>query len=953
VNLLLLALVLVPLATAPWPALARRAGVEPAAVAGSAALVSLALAFVVLATVRAGATPAVAWPWVPALGLRLALRADGLAAGVAVGIAAGALLAIAAAWRAARRGGAAPRYGAALALTGATLGVVLAGDLAQLWLGAEIATLCSALLCGGAGRRREGLAVWVALEAGGLALFAGTLLLGYVVGGFGLDAALRAGAELRPHPLYLPIVVLLLGGAAVRLAPWPLRAARPGERAPAGLDVHLPLASALVIGVFLPLRLAPALGGTRAWALLVAALGAGWALLFAWRVWRAFRPHSAAATIGAASLLDEFAAAARLLWQPLLAPPLGLSLLALGAAAAGAAALAAGEARSDAWQATAAVGWPFAAGSSWLLLAVAATGAAPHGLAARGLTTAAAGALLLVAAVAPPVLAAAELAAGLPALLWVHRARAVPWPAPRALVWFGAALVATAVTHALLAPAGVQPPAPGAGAGAAELVACAPLALPFAAAMLLLALGRAPRRLKCAVAGGALLGNLALGAWLLVRADQGAPLALTLGSWPAPFGFHLLLDRLAATMLLTSAVVAALAFVHAPGGDRAGDRHFDARVQLLLFGAAGCVLTANLLELLVFWEVLLLAFHGLLARDGAAGDARTHVVTVDAAGAGLLLLALGCLYAAFGTFDVAVLATRAPAVATGASPLLSIGGYLLVVVCALRAAALPLGLWLSRAAEAAPGAAAAFAVVLVETGVYALLRFCPLLVPCFGAGPCGPSGLVLPLGLATLAGAGVGALAATGLRALAPQLLLAATGLVLVGVGSLRADGFAAAVFSLAPAALGAVALVLATDLAGTARGDAGAAEGSAVASVLCAAALAAALWLPPFAGWIGRVAILGASGPDALVVWSLALATALLAAIAAARTVSTLGWGTPWRAAMSGGAAAGCALAMLALFTAAAGPAFDYAARAARQLLDRRAYVTALLGVDDGRTPR
>ncbi len=961
-NLLLPAVVLVPLAAAPLPALAKRVGADPAAAAAAAALVSLALAIALLMGVRSGTTPSIAWPWVPALGLRLALRADGPAAGFAAAVAVVAVLAIVVAWLGARRAAAAPRYGHALALTGATLGAVLADDLAQLWLCAELAALVSALLCGGAGRRREGLAVLVILEAGGLALFAGTLLLAYVVGSFRLGDALRAGQALRQHALYLPIVALLLAGAAVRLAPWPVRTGRPGEPAPAGPDVLLPAASALAIGVFLPLRLAPVLGGTRAWALLIAALGAGWALLLAWRIWRARPRRSTAAAAGTASLLDEFGVAARLLWQPLLAPPLGLSLLALGLVAVAAAALAVGEVRADAWRAVAATAWPLAAGSSWLLLAVAACMAARRSCrATRTLAIAAAGALLLVAGLAPPALAAVQLAAGLLALLAVHRTFAAPWPPRRMLGWLAAGLVAVAAARALIAASGVPPPgASGAGAGPGELAACAPLALPLAAAILLLALGRAPPLLKRAVAGGAVLANLALGAWLLTRADRGAPLAFALGAWPVPFGIHLLLDRLAATMLLIAAAAAALVFGHAVGGgDERLDRHFHARCQLLLFGAAGCVLTAHLLELFVFWEVLLLAFHGLLASDRAAGEARAHVVAVGAAGSGLLLLALGCLYAALGTFGVAELANRVPAVASGASPLLSVGAYLLLVACALRAAALPLGLWLSRAAEAAPPAAAAFAVVLIETGIYALLRLYSLVFPCFGAGPCGPSGLVLPLGLATLAGGGVGALAAAGLRTLAPQLLLVATGMLLVGVGSFRADGFAAAVYSLAPVALAAIALALAADLAGAERGADGVPRerGAAAPRVLCAAALVGSLWLPPFAGWIGKIAILGASGPDAAVVWSLALTTALLAATAAARAASALGWGEPMRsqppAAVSTVAAAGCALAALALLAVAAGPAFDFAARTARQLLDRRGYVTAVLDVDGGRAPR
>jgi multicomponent K+:H+ antiporter subunit A len=46
--------------------------------------------------------------------------------------------------------------------------------------------------------------------SGGLALLAGVVLLGHVVGSYELDAVLAAGDRLRSHPLYLAILVLVL-----------------------------------------------------------------------------------------------------------------------------------------------------------------------------------------------------------------------------------------------------------------------------------------------------------------------------------------------------------------------------------------------------------------------------------------------------------------------------------------------------------------------------------------------------------------------------------------------------------------------------------------------------------------------------------------------------------------------------------------------------------------------
>jgi multicomponent K+:H+ antiporter subunit D len=962
VTALVLAVALVPLAAAPLPALMKRsAGLDPALPALGAVLTSFALALALLPAVLPGATLRADWPWVPALGLSLSLRADGLAVGVALMWTAGSAIAIAAA-RLDPRGGATPRfYGRAIALTGAVLGAALADDLALLWLCLELAALATVLLIGegpGAGRRRAALGAFVAMEAGGLALLAAAVLIADVAGSFRLSAAIAAGAELRAQPLYPLMAALVCATAVTRLAPLLVRAAWRRAVPQAG--------AALAAAALVPLRLTPALGGTRTWLVLLTVLGTGAALLVAWRAWRGRRagPTPATAAPGAA-LLEGFALAARVLWQPLVAPRLTLSLAALGVGAALAAALAAGGVRPQAWPALASPAWPIAAGSSWLLLAVAACAVRDRAdRAARTLGIAAVAALLLLAAFVPATIVGAELAAGAAVLWLLGRTLGMPSPPRPALLALGACLAIEALIRALVAgsAAALAGDDVGHGAGPAGFALVAPLALPLVAAVALVALGPATPALKRSLAGIALLANCALAAWLLLLADRGAPLGLALGAGPAPFGLHLLLDRLAATMLLIGAVVALLVFGHALGGGaERRNRHFHALCQLQVCGLAGAVLAAELVELFVFGELALLAFHVLLAHDASVrrAAARRHVVVVGAAGAGLFLIATGCVYAALGTLNFAELAVRAPAIAVGDSPLLRVGAYLLIVVFALRTAALPLGFWLPGACGAAP-AAAAFVVALAEAGVYAILRLYGLVFPCFGAGPCGPSGLVLPLGLATLAGGGVGALAATGLGGLRAPLLLVALGTLLVGVGSFREAGFAAALYLLAPAAIGAVALVLVGDLVGRVPDAAAIApprrDAAAVRATLGFAALLAALGLPPFAGWVGRIAILAASGPDALVVWSFVLVAALIAAIAAARTWSAQRWQAPPTAARIGwarGAAAGCALATLAALALAAGPIFDLAGRTARQLFDRRAYVAALIGVDAGPAAR
>ena len=87
---------------------------------------------------------------------------------------------------------------------------------------------------------------------------------------------------------------------------------------------------------------------------------------------------------------------------------------------------------------------------------------------------------------------------------------------------------------------------------------------------------------------------LPLALLLLQRADGGQLEVYALGDWPAPFGIVLLLDRLAALMLVTVAVLAAGAALYACRGDDERGPDFHALFQFQLLGINGAFLTGDL-----------------------------------------------------------------------------------------------------------------------------------------------------------------------------------------------------------------------------------------------------------------------------------------------------------------------------------------------------------------------
>ena len=110
--------------------------------------------------------------------------------------------------------------------------------------------------------------------------------------------------------------------------------------------------------------------------------------------------------------------------------------------------------------------------------------------------------------------------------------------------------------------------------------------------------------------------------WLLHDSLLVGPLPYALGDWHPPFGILLLADPLAAMMLvLTSILALGVCFYAAAGDDQAG-RFFYPLFLFQLMGINGAFLTADVFNLFVFFEILLIASYSLLIHGG--GRQRTQ-----------------------------------------------------------------------------------------------------------------------------------------------------------------------------------------------------------------------------------------------------------------------------------------------------------------------------------------
>jgi multicomponent K+:H+ antiporter subunit A len=280
-SVLLAAIPATAFAAFPVPLLLQRHGRVTAAVATAAVMAScLALLLPLAPAALAGATEVARLAWLPAYGLDLSLRLDGLGllfSFLILGI--GLLVVLYAAWYLPASDRLGRFYSILLLFMAAMLGVVLSENLLLLLVFWELTSLSSFLLVAYRSEKYEsriGARLALAVTGGGgLALLAGILLLGHIAGSYELTVILAAGAQIRAHALYAPTLILILLGAFTKSAQFPFHFWLPSAMAaPTPVSAYLHSATMVKAGVFLLARLYPALGSSDLWFWLVGGTGA-------------------------------------------------------------------------------------------------------------------------------------------------------------------------------------------------------------------------------------------------------------------------------------------------------------------------------------------------------------------------------------------------------------------------------------------------------------------------------------------------------------------------------------------------------------------------------------------------------------------------------------------------------------------------------------------------------
>jgi multicomponent K+:H+ antiporter subunit D len=467
---------------------------------------------------------------------------------------------------------------------------------------------------------------------------------------------------------------------------------------------------------------------------------------------------------------------------------------------------------------------------------------------------------------------------------------------------------------------------------------------------------------------------LAISGWLLLESGTGAIQSYALGSWPAPFGIVLVLDRLSAIMLMLTGLVALAVVLYAIGSDwdRRG-RHFHPLLQFQLMGIFGAFLTGDLFNLFVFFEILLIASYGLMIHGGGKRRLKAGVqyVVYNLLGSTLFLFALGTIYAVTGTLNMADLAFRVAELPAGNTALIRVAAVLLLLVFAVKAAVVPLHFWLPATYAEAPGPVAALFSIMTKVGVYSIIRVFNLI---FGSGTAATGDLagelLLPAAVVTLVLGAAGVLGATSLGRMAAMATVGSVGTLLIVVAVFTPLTTSTALYYLIHSTLACALLFLVVDLVRARRteGDDSLTpkepmtQRGLVASAYFAAAIGMA-GLPPLSGFVGKLLILTSLRGNQFdwFVWAVILTTSLMFIVGFTRAGSIVFWQSSsgsekppaytHQSRLTFVAVFGL-LAMIALITVFAQPLLDFLRETSQQIHNPASYIDAVLPRTGGQLP-
>ena len=302
------------------------------------------------------------------------------------------------------------------------------------------------------------------------------------------------------------------------------------------------------------------------------------------------------------------------------------------------------------------------------------------------------------------------------------------------------------------------------------------------------------------------------------------PLVYFVGNWPAPIGITLEVDRLSALIVLTASILFLLAMVYSIGymEREKGIHYYYTALLGLETGIIGALMTGDAFNIFVMFEVIGAASYslvGFIRRDGKAVEAAFKYGIIGALATSLYFLAMGFVYASFGTLNLADLSAKFHGIPfpvtmkTLGDPTLALTIFfaLTISMVVVKSANFPGHFWLPDAHPAAPSPVSALlSGLVVAVPIYVLARYLYTVFPPEGEIRGVISAVLLILGASSAFLGSTMMLVQRDIKRLVAYSTIMHTGYMFMGLGVLSFTGLMAVTYHIVNHALAKALLFLA-----------------------------------------------------------------------------------------------------------------------------------------------
>lgn len=317
--------------------------------------------------------------------------------------------------------------------------------------------------------------------------------------------------------------------------------------------------------------------------------------------------------------------------------------------------------------------------------------------------------------------------------------------------------------------------------------------VPLIMAAILVAMWNRPKGRKSIALAGAIIHALT-GTLLLYQVLQNGTVSKNVSGWQAPFGIEFSADLFSAILCCVATLIglSVTVFAHSNIDDERTTFGFYPLFFVLMAGISGAFVTADLFNMFVWFECILLSSFVLLSLGGEKNQIRgaLNYVLPNLFSSMLFLAGLGLLYGATGTLNMAQLAERTAAIDPATRNIIAV---IFLTAFGVKAALFPFFSWLPNSYHTPPTSVGAlFAGLLTKVGIYAIIRFFATISPT-AAAPL--SDLIQIISLLTIVIGTVGALAHSNLKKILGYLLIGHISFMLLGLIAMTPGAMAAAFF--------------------------------------------------------------------------------------------------------------------------------------------------------------